>query len=487
MRARKARTQERSFIEGLASIVGRDAVLDRPEDLLVYEYDGSIDRAIPQAVVLPTTTEQVSRVVRLANAHGVPMVPRGAGTGLSGGALAIQGGIIISTTRMTRVLEIDPINQLAVVEPGLINLKLTHASAQHRLHYVPDPSSQKTCTIGGNVAENSGGPHCLAYGVTTNHVLGLEVVLPDGDVAWLGGRQQDLPGYDLTGLFVGSEGTMGIATKVAVRLARDPEAVATMVAVFTEMDQATEAVSAIIAAGIVPAALEMIDRLAIAAVRPMMKEPFPEDAGAVLLVEVEGLREAVAEDMTAVKGVCSRLGAREMREAETPERREELWAARKGAFGALGRIAPNYYILDGVVPRSRLVEVLRKVTEISGRHGLAVANVFHAGDGNLHPCLAFDERKPGESQRVLEAGAEILRACVEAGGTITGEHGVGIEKAGFMSLVFSEEDMAAMKKARAAFGPTDLFNPCKVFPSRAGCGEGWRLPRLPALRGDMYI
>ena len=480
-------SKQRSVIQALKDIVGAEAVLHEPEDMLVFEYDASIDRAVPQAVVLPSTTEQVSEIVRLANAHSIPVVPRGAGTGLSGGALAVKGGIVIGTSRMNRILEMDLANRIAVVEPGLINLKLSQKTAQHGLHYVPDPSSQKTCTIGGNVAENSGGPHSLAYGVTTNHVLGMEVVMPDGEVLWLGGKNQDRHGYDLPGIFVGSEGTVGMATKVIVKLTRDPEAIGTMIAVFEEMDQATTAVSTIIASGMVPAALEMIDQVAIEAVNPSIDAGFPSDAAAVLLVEVDGLRESVAEELEAAQAVCHELGAREIRVAETPEERERLWAARKGAFGALGRIAPSYYVLDGVVPRTRLPEVLRTVAEIGERFSFRIANVFHAGDGNLHPCIAFDERIPGESRRVLEAGAEVMHACIEAGGSITGEHGVGIEKQSFMSLVFSEDDLKAMEKLRDAFSDSDIFNPCKIFPSRAGCGEGWRLPKLPDLGPDVYI
>ena len=476
-----------TFLDALRRIVGKDAVLDQPEDMLVYEYDGSIDRAMPQAVVFPSNTEQVSAIVRLANTHKVPMVPRGAGTGLSGGALAAQGGIVIATSRMNRILEVDVENRLAVVEPGLINLHLSQAVKKHGLHYVPDPSSQKTCTIGGNVAENSGGPHCLAYGVTTNHVLGIEVVLPDGTITWLGSKQADTPGYDLTGCFIGSEGTMGVATKIIVRLVRDPEAIGTLLAVFAEMDAATETVSAIIGAGVIPAALEMIDNVAIEAVLPIMREPFPSDAGAVLLVEVEGLRETVAEDLEAVRQVCLRMGARQLREATTQEARDELWLARKGALGALGRLAPNYYILDGVVPRTRLPEVLRKVGEICRRWNFRVANVFHAGDGNLHPCIVFDERIPGESGRVLACGAEIMRLCIDVGGSITGEHGVGIEKVSFMKLLFADADLDAMQKMRAAFGPTEYFNPCKIFPSGGACFEGWRLPKWPEMSAEMFV
>ena len=481
-----AQSKQRGVIDALEAIVGADAVLHRPEDMLVFEYDGSIDRALPQAVVFPRSTDEVAQVVRLARRHGIPVVPRGAGTGLSGGAIAVQGGIVIALTRMNRILEIDPANRIAVVEPGVVNITLSHAAARYGLHYVPDPSSQKTCTIGGNIAENSGGPHTLAYGVTTNHVLGLEVVLPDGETVWLGARGQDAPGYDLMGLFVGSEGTLGIATKIVVKLAPDPEAVRTLLAIFDEMDQATGAVSAIIASGVVPAALEIMDRLVLECVGP--SAGYPTDAGAVLLIEVEGLRESVAEESAAIEALCDDLGAREVRAAESPQERERLWAGRKGAFGSLGRLAPNYYVLDGVVPRTRLPEVLRKVGEIARRFSFPIANVFHAGDGNLHPCIAFDERVPGESQRVLEAGAEVMRLCIEAGGTITGEHGVGIEKQSFMELIFSEEDLDAMEKARAAFvGEAELFNPCKIFPSGAGCGDGWRLPRLPEMGPDGFI
>lgn len=476
-----------TFGDALRDIAGEGAVLDQPEDMLAYEFDASIDRALPQAMVFPTTTNQVARIVRLAVAHGVPIIPRGAGTGLSGGAIAVHGGVVIGTSRMDRILEVDLENQAAVVQPGLVNLNLSKAVAKHGLHFVPDPSSQKTCTIGGNIAENSGGPHCLAYGVTANHVLGLEVVLPDAQVVWLGGKHQDLPGYDLSGIFIGAEGTTGIATKIAVRLVRVPEAIGTLVAAFAELEDATDCVSAIIAGGMVPAALEIIDRVAIEAVRPTMREPFPDDAGAVLLVEVEGLKEAVAEDMQSVRDICKQLGASDVREATTQERRDELWAARKTAFGAMGRLAPNYYILDGVVPRTRVTEVLRRVGEIGRHYQFTIANVFHAGDGNLHPCIAFDERRLGETQRVLEAGAEIMRLCVEAGGSITGEHGVGLEKSIFLPLMFSEADQQAMHKLRNAFGPSQVFNPCKVFPSGAGCGEGWRLPKLPDLNGEMFF
>ncbi|MSQ25062.1 MAG: FAD-binding protein [Dehalococcoidia bacterium] len=475
--------RSRSLVAALQRIVGADAVLHAPDDMVVFEYDASIGKHAPQAVVAPATTAQVAAIVRLANAAGVPIVPRGAGTGLSGGAVAPRGGVVIAMTRMTRILEMDAVNRMAVVEPGVVNYKLSQVAHRYGLHYAPDPSSQKVCTIGGNIAENSGGPHCLAYGVTTNHALGMEVVLPSGEAMWMGGKEQDRPGYDLTGLFVGSEGTIGIATKIVVRLTPNPEAVRTMVAAFPEMEQASGAVSAIIARGIVPAALEMIDAMTITAVRPLMPDAtYMDGAAAVLLIEVDGLRESTVEEAALVEAVCREQGATQFVTATRAEERERLWWARKNAFGALGRLAPNYYILDGVVPRTKLTPVLRQVNEIGKRYGFPIANVFHAGDGNLHPCVAFDERIAGQSERVLEAGAEIMQACIDAGGSITGEHGVGLEKKKFMPLIFSADDLAAQEKLKAAFGATELFNPCKVLPSGAGCGDGLKFPqRLPDL------
>ena len=480
------------LIEGLRLIAGEDAVLFAPEDLLVYEYDGSVDRGLPDLVVMPRTVDQISRIVRLAGEAGLPIVPRGAGTGLSGGAVAAMGGIAVGFARMRRILEVDPVNRIAVVEPGLVNLDLSKAVAHLGLHYVPDPSSQRACTIGGNVAENSGGPHCLAYGVTTNHVLGMEVVLADGSVTWLGSNAYETPGYDLRGAFIGSEGMLGIATKIAVRLMPLPEAVITMLAVFDEVDQASMAVSAIIGRGIIPAALEMMDRNTIAAVEPAVHAGYPPDAGAVLLIEVDGVREDAQEQARMVDEVCREAGARELRRAEDEAGRERLWSGRKGAIGALGRLAPNYYILDGVVPRTRLPEVLRAVDEVIERHGLRVANVFHAGDGNLHPCVLFDERVPGATERVLAAGAEIMRLCVDVGGAITGEHGVGIEKREFLAWSYSDDDLRVMQKLRTAFGAVERFNPGKVFPSGAGCGEaaeaGRRFPQGgEGLAGGLWV
>jgi glycolate oxidase len=481
---------DRKVIRRLERALGRDGVLWRPEEVIAFEYDGTIEKARPQVVVFPTSAEQVAQAVRIALEAKLPVIPRGAGTGLSGGAVAALGGVVIALTRMKRILEIDPVDRLAVVEPGVVNLELSQAVAPFDLYYAPDPSSQRVCTLGGNVAENAGGPHCLAYGVTTNHVLGLEVVLPDGEIAWLGGRARETPGYDLRGAFVGSEGTLGIVTKIILRLLRKPEATRTLLAIFDEIDQASEAVSAIIAGGIIPSALEMMDREVIRAVEQAMHVGYPLDAGAVLLIEVDGLHEAIAEQATAIREVCLDQGAREVREAAEEDERERLWAGRKGSISALGRLAPNYYVLDGVVPRTKLPQVLRQIYETCERHGFPVANVFHAGDGNLHPNVLFDERRPGETARVLEVGAAIMRLCVDAGGTITGEHGVGLEKRSFMEWIFSEADMAAMAKLKVAFGSDELYNPCKLFPTGKGCGEvsQARIERAMAQGGpDVYI
>jgi glycolate oxidase len=459
------------LLQELRRIVGRRYVLHRPEELIVYEYDATIERALPEAVVLPGSAEEVAAVVRLARRYGVPVTPRGAGTGLSGGAVPCEGGIVLATARLCRILEIDPENALAVVEPGVVNLDVSLAAAPYGLYYAPDPSSQRACTIGGNVAENAGGPHCLRYGTTTNHVLGLELVTAEGELVWLGGKTPDAPGYDLVGVVVGSEGTLGIVTKVVLRLLPRPEATVTLLAIFDDVDAACEAVSAIIGQGIVPAALEMLDRNTMLAVEPYVQAGYPPDAGAVLLIEVEGLREEAVEQAEAVRGICQELSAREVRMGFTPEERERLWAGRKAALGALGRLAPSYYILDGVVPRTRLPQVMRRVYEICDRFGLQVANVFHAGDGNLHPNILFDEREPGAARRVLDCGEEVLRVCVEAGGTITGEHGVGYEKRDYMRWIFSDDDLAVMAALKEAFGAGEAFNPGKVFPTHKGCGE----------------
>jgi glycolate oxidase len=475
------------LVAKLQRIVGEPFVYWRPEDLLLYEYDGTIDRGRPTAVVLPDSVEQVAAVVRLARAAGLPLIARGAGTGLSGGALATEGGILMPLTRMKRILEIDTENRIAVVEPGLVNLQLSLALEKFGLFYAPDPSSQKACTLGGNVAENAGGPHCLSLGVTTNHVLGLEIVLADGTVVRTGGWGRDRPGYDLTGVFVGSEGTLGVVTKICVRLLPSPESVRTLLAIFDTMEQASETVAAIVGAGFVPGALEMIDANTIRAVEPTLHCGFPLDAGAVLLVEVDGLAEHVEWAARQAVAICREHGAREVRAAEEKAERERLWAGRKLAFGAFGSIMPNYYILDGVVPPSKVPAVLAQVGEICDRHELIVANVFHAGDGNLHPCILFDERMPGVTTRVLDAGGEIMRACVDAGGSISGEHGIGVEKRDYMSWIFSTDDLAAMERLKGAFGAGDGMNPCKAFPTRAGCGEVLRGPAVAALGADAWV
>ncbi len=457
-------SKRRPLVKGLEAIVGKERVVHHPEDLLVYEYDGSIDRAMPQAVVLPDSTGEVSRVLALAYREGVAVVGRGSGTGLSGGAVASEGGLQVALTRMNRILEVDVENRLAVVEPGVINLRLDQRARRSGLRYAPDPSSQKACTLGGNVAENAGGPHCLAYGVTSNHVLGMEVVLEDGAVTWLGGMERDSHGYDLRGLFVGSEGTFGLATKIVTRLLPTPPAAKTYLAAFSDMRSACDAVSAVIAGGMVPAALEMVDALTIRAVQKVAHAGLPEEAGAALLVELEGEAEELEETGLEVEAILTGAGAFNLRWAESEEERERLWSARKGALGALGALAPNYYLVDGVVPRTRLTEALERVSEIGHRYDLPIANVFHAGDGNLHPCVLFDERKPGAVERVMEAGGDILKVCVELGGALSGEHGIGLEKKAYMPLVFTGEDMEMMKTVRGAFAPLGRLNPGKGFP-----------------------
>jgi glycolate oxidase len=469
------------LIRALRAIVGDPYVLFEKEDVIVYEQDGSIFQILPEIVVLPGNVEEVSAVVKAAKQANVPIVPRGSGTGLAGGAVPAEGGIILSMARMNRILKIDLENRIVIVEPGVINVDVTKAVAKYGLFYAPDPSSQAACSIGGNVANNSGGPHTLAYGVTTNHVLGVEVVLDDGQILWLGGEVPDTPGYDLCGVFVGSEGTMGIVTKAIVRILQARESVRTLLAIFDQMDFATQTVVDITAAGIIPAALEIMDRTTIEAVERGAPVGFPRDAEAVLIVEVEGLSEHTERSIDLARSVCQRNGAREVRVAKDETERQLLWKGRKGAFGAMGVLAPNYYVQDGVVPRSKLPEMMRRVAEISKEFNLRIANVFHAGDGNLHPNILFDMRKPGELDRVVEAGAATLRACIELGGSITGEHGVGLEKKAYIGLLFNETDLAAMTRVRNAFDPDGRFNPAKLFPTPVSCGEVKRQPgKIPA-------
>jgi len=454
----------RQVAEELRSIVGREAVIDSANDLRIFERDGSIEGAMPDAVVLASTTEHVAAVIKVAAKHKIPVVPRGAGTGLSGGAVTIRGGIALQVTRMRRILNIDPIAQTAIVEPGVVNQELSLVAAQHGLFYAPDPSSQKACTIGGNAAENSGGPHCLYYGVTTNHVLGMEVVLADGSVLWVSGDVPDRVGLDLCGVLVGSEGTLCAITKIKVRLLRIPPSIATMLAAFPSIETASQAVSAVIGHGIVPAALEMMDNVTVGAVEAHYHAGYPTDAGAVLLVEVDGTAETTRELTAAINKILTENHGYAIREAQTPAERELLWAGRKGAIGALGRIKPNYYLHDGVVPRSRLPQVLSAVGEIGEHYKLPVAIVFHAGDGNLHPNILFDMRERDVLHQVESAGEEMLRAVVEMGGALSGEHGIGLEKSAFMPWIYSEDDLGAMHRVKDVFDPNGILNPGKIFP-----------------------
>lgn len=456
----------------LRDLLGRDKVLWAREDLLLYEYDGGVDTATPDAVVLPNDTADVAKLARFCWEHRVPLVPRGAGTGLSGGAIPIEGGVVLSFARMSKILEIDVPNLRAVVQPGLVNLHLSTAAAPHGLYFVPDPSSQKACTLGGNVAENSGGPHTLAYGVTTNHVTGLEIVLSDGTVVRLGGKALEYDGYDLVGTFVGSEGTLGIVTEITVKLTPLPEDKRTLMAAFPTMDDASNTVSAIIGAGIVPSAMEMMDQLSTQAVEASVNAGYPLDAGGILLLEVDGVRDGLDELLARIEAICRIAHAQELRVATTALERDKLWAGRKGAFAAMGRLASDYYVQDGVIPRTKLPEVLRHVIDVGERYGLRIANVFHAGDGNLHPLIMFDGSKgPAEVERVKEAGREILERCIAVGGSITGEHGVGMEKNCYMPLQYSPVDLAVMRRVKDAFDERGLANPGKVFPTPSRCKE----------------
>lgn len=465
-------SRKRALRRELEAIAGRGSVLSDPDELLVYESDGlTLLRALADFVVFPTSTEQVAAVVRLANREELPFVARGAGTGLSGGCLPAEGGIVISLMRMNRVLEVDYDNQIAVVEPGLVNLHLSWAVGPRGYYYAPDPSSQQACTIGGNIANNSGGPHTLKYGVTVNHILGLEVVMPDGEVVWLGGRTREGFGYDLPGIFVGSEGTFGVATKLVVRILRKPQAVKTVLAVFDQVAQASQAVSEIIARGLVPAAVEMIDQLTIAAVEDAFACGYPRDAAAALLVELDGLVVGMEAQAERIVAACRDSGAREVRTARDETERQLLWKGRKSAFGAYGRVSPAYMVMDGVIPRTKLPYVLERVNAIVAAHGLRVGNVFHAGDGNLHPNILYDPRRAGEEERVVAAGAEIMKLCSEVGGSISGEHGIGLEKVDFMPFIFSAADLEFMQRLKAAFNPDGRCNPGKIFPTRKSCGE----------------
>src|SRR5438132_4811466 len=470
------------LIDRLRVIVGSDGVLTSPSDLLVYECDGyTIEKNKPDVVVFPTSTEQVAEVVKLCNRLNIPFLPRGAGTSLAGGCLPVGGGVMLALTRMKRILEVSIRDRYAVVEPGVVNLWLTNHLKPHGYHYAPDPSSQGACTIGGNVATNSGGPHTLKYGVTVNHVLGLELVLPDGQIVHTGGATEDNPGYDLTGVMVGSEGTFGIATKVWVRITRNPEAYRTLLGVFETVDDATNTISDIIGAGIIPGALEMLDQLILQAVEAAYHFGFPLDAGAVLIMEVDGLAAGLDADAERITEIARKNRAREVRRANTDAERLLLWKSRKQAFGAVGRLAPSYCTQDGVVPRTKLPHILREIHRIGQQYQLRICNVFHAGDGNIHPITLFDERDPDQVRRVLAAGREILEECLKCGGSVTGEHGIGVEKIDFMPKLFTPEDLHMMLRLRSAFNPDNRCSPAKMLPTAGACIEPSKAGRRAAL------
>jgi len=462
----------------LEAELGKAGVLWQPADLKLYEYDGGVDKALPEVVVFPRSTEQVVAAMRVARENNLAIVGRGAGTGLSGGAIARAGGMIVSFARMNHILEIDIENERALVEPGVVNLDISLAVEPYGYFYAPDPSSQRACTIGGNVAENAGGPHTLAHGVTTNHVVSLEVVLPDLTVAQFGAPELDVPGYDMSGLLTGSEGTMVLVTKIGVRLMRKPEAIRTMLAIYNSVREAGQTVGSLTSRGIIPVALEMLDGPMLRMVEAATQAGYPVDAAAVLLIEVEGLIEEVEEQVARIDEVCRMSGAREVRVAHSEEERQLLWKGRKNAFGAIGRVSPTYYVQDGVVPRTRVADTLEAIGKIGEKYNIAVSNVFHAGDGNMHPILPFDPRKPGDLERAQKAGDEILEYCISVGGSITGEHGVGMEKMDMMAHLFPEETLDLIKRFKTLFDPECRLNPGKVLPTGKGCLEIRQRPEM---------
>jgi glycolate oxidase len=466
----------------LRAIVGDGGLITSPSELLVYECDGyTIEKNKPQVVVFPTSTEHVVQIVQLCNELNLPFIPRGSGTSLAGGCLAVGGGVMIALTRMKRILEVNYRDRYAVIEPGVVNLALTNQLKPNGYHFAPDPSSQGACTIGGNAATNSGGPHTLKYGVTVNHVLGLELVLPDGRVVQTGGPAEDSPGYDLTGVIVGAEGTFGVVAKLWVRITRNPEAYRTLLGVFETVDDATNAISDIIGAGIIPGALEMLDNLILQAVEAAFHFGFPLDAGAVLIMEVDGLESGLDSEADRIKTLALKNKAREVRRATTDAERLLLWKSRKQAFGAIGRLAPSYCTQDGVVPRSKLPHILRVIQKIGEKYQLRIANVFHAGDGNIHPILLFDERDADQVKRVLNASHEILQECIDCGGSVTGEHGIGVEKINLMPKLFTPEDLGMMLRLRSAFNPDGRCSPDKMLPTSGACIEQSKVGRRAAL------
>lgn len=460
-----------SFVAELRRILGDDGVLSAHSEMVVYECDGfTVEKNCPDVVCFPRSTAHVQAIVRLCNANDVPYLPRGAGTSLAGGTLPVGGGVLIVFTKMREIEEINLRDRFAIVQPGVVNVWLTNALKGTGFHYAPDPSSQGACTIGGNVATNSGGPHTLKYGVTVNHVLAVEGVTTDGAIVRVGGPTEDFAGPDLTGLVVGSEGTLLVVTRVWVRLTRDPQGYRTMLAIFESIDAATAAISEIIGQGIVPAALEMMDQGILAALEQAFHFGFPLDAEAILLIELDGLEAGLGEQRDRVVAICRNGGAREVRMADDPSERQKLWKARKQAFGAIGRLSPSYCTQDGVVPRTKLPHIFKKITEIGAKYGVRIVNVFHAGDGNIHPIVLFDEREPQQVQSALAASGEILEECLACGGSVTGEHGIGVEKIHFMGKMFTPDDLAVMARVRAGLNPSGRLSPGKMLPTAGGCG-----------------
>ena len=460
-------------IARLRRVLSPTSVVDDETELLVYECDGlPLFKNKPDVVVFPKNAEEVAQIVRIANEFKIPFLPRGAGTGLSGGAFAAEGGILIELQRMNRILSIDVENRLAVVQPGVVNLHISQATAPYGLYYAPDPSSQMSCSIGGNVAENSGGPHCLKYGMTTNHILEIEAVTATGEIIRLGNPAGEMIGMDLIGAIVGSEGTFAIVTEITIRLLPKPQAVKTLLGAFHSVEECSQTVSDVIAAGIVPSAMEFVDAKTIEAVEASVyKAGYPKDAAAALLIEVDGFREGLDETADSIVEICRRNNAYEVRVAKDDDERARLWLGRKGAFGAMGRLAPDMITMDAVIPRTRLPEVLLEIDRMSARYGLGVANVFHAGDGNLHPLILFDSRYPDQVEKIFTMSEEIMKLCVSVGGSLSGEHGIGYEKKEFMGLVYDEPDLDAMMRVKRVFNPDGLLNPSKIFPTRRGCTE----------------
>ncbi|HEY9887324.1 MAG TPA: FAD-linked oxidase C-terminal domain-containing protein [Candidatus Obscuribacterales bacterium] len=481
--------QWQPIIRALEKALGRDRVVRRPEELLVYECDGLTSyRQRPPVVVLPRTTEQVAAAIKVCNQFNVPFVPRGAGTGLSGGALPVAEAVLIVTATMRQILQVDLENQRVVVQPGVINNWVTQAVSGAGFYYAPDPSSQSVCSVGGNVAENSGGVHCLKYGVTTNHVLGVTLVLPDGEIAEIGGAVAEPPGYDLLGLVVGSEGTLGIVTEITLRILKAPEAINVLLADFTSVEAAGATVSDIISAGIIPAGLEMMDNFSLNAVEDVVQtQCYPRDAAAILLIEIDGLPAEVAASRDRITALCQQNGARQVTVATDPEERLRLWKGRKAAFAAMGKLSPDYYVQDGVIPRTQLPYVLQAIAALGEKHGYRVANVFHAGDGNLHPLILYNNSIPGELEAVEALGGDILKLCVQVGGSISGEHGIGADKRCYMPDMFSPTDLETMIWVRESWNPKGLANPTKIFPTPRTCGEAAHQPLPPTLaEGDRF-